>query len=125
MIHSSQIFYNIVTSLSPFSIDGIDYVALSNFRIRWQADQVDPRYIPTPTANDPVFEVIIMDDSVLEPREYFEIELMLNPTGNGRNGLFYPSAVGRVTIIDDDTCKLLLVYNNSIDEIMIEITMHI
>ena len=88
---------------------GVDYMPLSNFRIRWQADQVEPRYITNPTANDPTFEVIIIDDDILEPpgREYFEIDLTLNPTGNDRNGFFFPSAVGRVTIIDDDICKFL------------------
>ena len=86
-----------------------DYMVLSDFRIRWLADQVDPRYIPTPSDNDPVFEVIIIDDAIPEPREeYFEIVLSLNPTDSGRNGFFYPSAVGRVTIIDDDICKLII-----------------
>ena len=81
----------------------------NGFRIRWQADQVDPRYIPTPTGNDPAFEITIIDDDVAEPpgREYFEIDLSLNPTGTNRNGFFYPRAVGRVTIIDDDTRKFL------------------
>ena len=84
-------------------------MVLSDFRIRWLADQVDPRYIPTPSDNDPVFNVTIKDDEIPEPREeYFEIVLSLNPTGSRRNGFFYPSAVGRVTIIDDDICKLLI-----------------
>ena len=90
----------------------MDYVRLANradgdgFRIRWQADQVNPRYIPTPTTNDPAFEIAIIDDSIPEsPREYFEIDLTLNPTGSNINGFFYPRAVGRVTIIDDDIGK--------------------
>lgn len=83
----------------------MDYIQLSNFRIRWRADQVDPRYIPHPTAPDPAFVITIVDDNVPEPREYFEIDLTLNPSG--RNGFFYPRAVGRVTIIDDDTCKFM------------------
>ena len=94
---------------------GVDYVRLpsrgdgNGFRIRWQADQVDPRYIPTPTGNDPAFEITIINDDIAEPpgREYFEIDLTLNPTGSNRNGFFYPRAVGRVTIIDDDTRKFL------------------
>ena len=78
----------------------------NGFRIRWSADQVDPRYIPTPTNNDPAFEITIIDDSIPESlREYFEIDLTLNPTGGSRNGFFYPRAVGRVTIIDDDIGK--------------------
>ena len=79
------------------------------FRIRWLSNQVDPRYIPTPTGNDPVFQVTIIDDDIPEPpgREYFEIDLTLNPVGNNRNGFFFPSAVGRVIIIDDDICKFL------------------
>ena len=87
----------------------MDYNSLENFRIRWQPDQVDPRYIPNPTNNDPVFEIMILDDNIPEPpgREYFEIDLTLNPTGNNRNGFFYPRAVGRVTIIDDDTRKFI------------------
>ena len=84
-------------------------MALSNFQIRWLANQVDPQYIPTPTFLDPVFQVTIIDDDIPEPpgREYFEIDLILNPTGNNRNGFFFPRAVGRVTIIDDDTRKFL------------------
>ena len=87
---------------------GVDYMPLSNFRIRWLFDQVDPRYIPNPTDPDPAFEVIIIDDNIPEPpgREYFEIVLSLNPGGYG-NGFFYPRAVGRVIIIDDDICKFL------------------
>ena len=89
---------------------GVDYMPLSNFQIRWQSDQVDPRYIPNPTVADPAFVVTIIDDDILEPpaRQYFEIVLSLNPTGSSRNGFFFPSAVGRVTIIDDDTRKFLL-----------------
>ena len=78
---------------------------LSDFRIRWQANQVDPRYIPDPTDRDPVFQVHITDDDIREDREYFEIVLSFSDAGSGRNGIFYPSAVGRVTIIDDDIRK--------------------
>ena len=92
---------------------GVDYERLPSradgdgFRIRWQADQVDPRYVSNPTNNDPVFQINIIDDDIPEPgREYFEIDLSLNPSGNNRNGFFYPRAVGRVTIIDDDARKL-------------------
>ena len=88
---------------APIDAAGQDYDALtSNFRIRWQRNQVDPRYIPTATANDPVFQINIIDDSISEPIEYFEIELIVNPVSQTRNGFFFPSAVGRVTIIDDD-----------------------
>ena len=89
------------------AVAGNDYVALSDFRIRWLADDTDPRYITKPdTIRDPVFQFTIIDDNVEENlMEYFEIDLSLNH-GN-RNGFFYPGAVGRVTIIDDDTCKLL------------------
>ena len=94
----------------------------NGFRIRWLADQVDPRYIPTPTGNDPAFEITIIDDSIAEPpgREYFEIDLSLNPTGIVRNGFFYPRAVGRVTIIDDDTGKFLYVVYD--DTMIIRVT---
>ena len=85
---------------------GSDYEALSNFRIRWQANNVNPRYVPNPTTNDPLFEFTILDDDVPEDRvEYFEIDLTLNPTGNNRNGFFFPDAIGRVTILDDDIRK--------------------
>ena len=80
---------------------------LSNFRIRWRADQVDPRYILNPTNSDPVYQINITDDDIPENLEYFEIDLIPNPGGNG-NSFFYPNAVGRVTIIDDDTRKLLV-----------------
>ena len=83
-------------------------MAQTNFRIRWRANEVDPRYIPTPTRLDPAFEFTIINDDVMEPpgREYFEIDLRLN-TGATRNGFFFPNAVGRVTIIDDDIRKFL------------------
>ena len=95
----------------------MDYVQLADrgdgngFQIRFLANQVDPKYIPTPTDYDRAFEITIIDDSIAEPpgREYFEIDLTLNPTGSIRNGFFYPRAVGRVTIIDDDTRKFLYV----------------
>ena len=90
------------------NVAGQDYVALSDFRVRWLADQVDPRYITRPNViRDPVFQFTIIDDSVAENLiEYFEIDLKLNRQ-NG-NGFFYPNAVGRVTIIDDDIRKLLM-----------------
>ena len=86
------------------NIAGQDYQSLSNFRIRWLRGAVDPRYLPNPTNADPTFEFMIINDDILEPTEYFEIDLIPNPGGNG-NAFFYPSAVGRVTIIDDDSCK--------------------
>lgn len=84
-------------------------MALSDFRIRWEVNQVDPRYIPTPTDRDPVFQINITNDNIPEVQEYFEIMLTLNEVGSNSNGFFYPSAVGRVTIIDDDICKLLII----------------
>ena len=50
-----------------------------------------------------------MDDDIPEDREeYFEIDLILNPTGNARNGFFFPDAIGRVTILDDDIRKFII-----------------
>ena len=101
------------------SIDGSDYMAISEFRIRWQEDQVDPRYIPTPSSADPVFQVSIIDDDIPEPFiEYFELVLTLNEGSSGRNGIFYPSAIGRVTIIDDDISKFLFIVI-SVDDVVI------
>lgn len=79
---------------------------LSNFRVRWRANEVDPRFITQPSNNDRVFQFMIMNDDIQESTEYFEIDLIPNPGGNG-NAFFYPSAVGRVTIIDDDSRKFL------------------
>ena len=74
---------------------GQDYVAQSNFRIRWLANQVDPR------PEDPAFEFTIIDDDIPEAREYFEIDLSVT-----RNGVFFPPyAVGRVTILDTSDRK--------------------
>ena len=81
-----------------------DYMLLSNFRIRWGANEVDPRYITSPSANDHTLQFMIIDNDIPEQTEYFEIDLIPNPAGNG-NGFFFPSAVGRVTIIDDDSRK--------------------
>ena len=50
-----------------------------------------------------------MDDDIPEDRvEYFEIDLVLNAQGNGRNGYFFPDAIGRVTILDDDIRKFII-----------------
>ena len=69
----------------------------SNFRIRWQADQVDPRSGP----NDPPLEFTIIDDDIEEKLfRHFETDLSLNSTGDGRNGFFFPDAIGRVTIVE-------------------------
>ena len=76
----------------------------------------EPRFITNPNLNrDAIFEVEIIDDEIPEPpgREYFEIDLSFNPTGNGRNGYFFPNAVGRVTIIDDDVRKYLDMNKNN------------
>ena len=90
-------------------------MAQSNFRIRWLANQVDPRYIPNPTNVDPIFEFVIINDDTQENlMEYFEIDLALNHRGNARNGVFVPNAVGRVTIVDDDGRKLLLMHEEII-----------
>ena len=52
-----------------------------------------------------------MDDDIPEDRvEYFEIDLVLNAQGNGRNGYFFPDAIGRVTILDDDIRKFIIVF---------------
>ena len=93
-------------------------MAISEFRIRWQEDQVDPRYIPTPSSADPVFEVTIIDDDIPEPAEYFELVLTFNEGGSSRNGIFYPNAVGRVTIVDDDIRKFLFIVI-SVDDVVI------
>ena len=79
----------------------MDYQPQSNFRIRWLADQVDPRS----GAKDPPLELVIIDDDIEEEPEHFEIDLSLNHRGSGRNGFFYPNTVARVTIVDDDARK--------------------
>ena len=97
-----------VKTIYPLVAAGSDYESKSNFRIRWLSGTVNPRYVPTPTAQDPAFEFRIIDDEIPEePKEYFEIVLTLNPTGNGKNGFFFPDAVGRVTILDDDIRKFM------------------
>ena len=48
---------------------------------------------------------IIDDDIEEDPFEFFEIDLSLNRAGNRRNGFFFPDAIGRVTIVDDDARK--------------------
>ena len=51
-----------------------------------------------------------MDDDFPEDRtEYFEIDLVLHPSGSGRNGYFYPDAIGRVTILDDDILSMIVI----------------
>ena len=79
---------------------------MSNFRIRWLENEADPRYVPIPTASDPLFQFTIIDDGIQEDRlEYFEVHLSSNHSGQGGNAIFYPHAVGYVMIVDDDTRK--------------------
>ena len=80
-----------------------DYMPLSNFRIRWQVNEVDPKYITSPSDRDRTFEFMIIDNDIPEQTEYFEIDLIPDPGGGRGNGFIFPSAVGRVTIIDDDS----------------------
>ena len=77
------------------------------FQIRWRANEVLPRYLTSPNPErDPVFQFNITDDKIPENvTEYLDIVLT-----SQRNGVFYPNAVGRVTIVDDDICMLLLMY---------------
>ena len=57
-----------------------------------------------------MFQFTIIDDDIPEDRlEYFEIDLVLNTQGNGRNGYFFPDAIGRVTIRDNDIRKFIII----------------
>ena len=97
--------------LHTHDVAGTDYFAKSDFRIRWFENDVDPRYISEPSENDQVFQFTIIDDEIEESLvEYFEIDFVLNPSGNGRNGVFVPQAVGRVTILDNDGDGKLILF---------------
>ena len=78
---------------------GSDYVSLSGVRTRWQAGETLSRFeLGTGSGNDVAFEVTILDDDIPEPTEYFEVHFEVQSTGIG-----FPSTIGRVTILDDDT----------------------
>ena len=70
-------------------------------RIRWQANQRLSRHdLGNGGANDVPFTVTIIDDDIPEPTEYFEVHFEVQSTGYA-----YPSAIGRVTILDNDGGK--------------------
>ena len=77
---------------------GFDYNPISNRRIRWSPNEVDPR---NDTDNDAPFTITIIDDDVEEPTEYFEVFFRVTTTG-----FAFPDAVARVAILDDDGRKL-------------------
>jgi len=76
------------------ALESSDYVPLTGRRIRWAPNAVDPR---TTTANDAPFNVMIVNDDIAEPTEYFEVHFTVETTGYA-----FPDAVARVTILDDD-----------------------
>ena len=89
-----------ITSISSLHAEGgaaagSDYLALSGVIIRWQANQRLSRF--DLGNNDVPFDVTIIDDDIPEPTEYFEVHFEVQSTGYA-----YPSAIGRVTILDDD-----------------------
>ena len=47
------------------------------------------------------FDITIVNDDVAEPTEYLEVHFINNQTVGV--GYAYPSAIARVTILDDDT----------------------
>lgn len=74
-----------------------DFLAITNRRIRWRPDTVDPR---TDTANDAPFTITIIDDDILEDTEYLEVHFTVETTG-----FAFPDAIARVTILDNDGGK--------------------
>lgn len=78
--------------------EGSDFIPIKDRRIRWslrpQDDRVNPR---TDTANDAPFVISITDDDIPEPTEYLEVRFRIDSTGYA-----FPSAIARVTILDDD-----------------------
>ena len=76
----------------------MDYETITGRRIRWRPDRVDPR---TDTANDAPFTITIIDDDVDEDDEYLEVHFTVETTGYA-----FPSAIARVTILDDDGGKM-------------------
>ena len=71
-----------------------DYIAITDRRIRWRPNAVDPR---TDSINDAPFTIVICDDDETEPDEYFEVRFIVETTGYA-----FPDAIARVTILDDD-----------------------
>ena len=87
--------------------NGSDYLTLSGVRIQWQPGEKLSRFdlgTGIPTLDTP-FDVTIIDDDVPEPIECFEVHFVVQSTGYA-----YPSAIGRITILDND----LGCYNKSL-----------
>ena len=85
---------------------GSDFEELSNFAIRWTANSEQPRYITSPNNANQPFTVTILDDDIPEPTEYFEVHFEVENTG-----FAFPSAIGRVTILDNDAVGMCDLYS--------------
>ena len=79
------------------AVAGSDYQTITGRRIRWRPNKVDPQ---RDTANDAPFTITIIDDNVNEDDEYLEVHFVVETTGYA-----FPSAIARVTILDDDRGK--------------------
>lgn len=77
---------------------GSDFVSLSGVRTRWSPGATQSRAVlGDGGVRDVFFDITIIDDSNPEPTEYFEVHFEVQSTGYA-----YPSAIGRVTILDND-----------------------
>ena len=78
-------------------MEELDYIPITDRRVRWtraQVDRVNPR---NDTPNDIPFIITIVNDNIAEPTEYLEVHFTITS-----NGFAFPRAIARVTILDDD-----------------------
>lgn len=77
---------------------GTDYQSIIRRRVVFLPDQVDPRM----GSNDVPFDITIVGDDIAEPTEYLEVHFVIDLTDTQGSGYAYPTAIARVTILDDD-----------------------
>ena len=77
---------------------GSDYNSITRRRIIFLPGQVDARS----NSADIPFDITIIGDIIPEPTEYLEVHFAIDGGDTQGSGYAYPSAIARVTILDND-----------------------
>ena len=96
-VRGAKVLSHFIFFPGGLAVAGSDYEEVLQRRVRWKPNKVDPR---NDTANDAPFIIVIVDDDIEEPTEYFEVYFTVETTG-----FAFPDSVARVTILDDDEGK--------------------
>ena len=81
------------------AVDGSDYNGITRRRVVFLPGQVDARM----NSADFPFDITIIGDTIPEPTEYLEVHFAIDSGDTQGSGYAYPTAIARVTILDDDT----------------------